>query len=351
MKRSTSKLRGFTLVEVIVAMTIFALIATSVFAIIFQAGMEAGDIRRMEARDQQVNRFVALLRESLEALPQDASATLVNSEESASGWPELTFTGTPTGFVFDVNPGTSGDTILGLRPVAVPPPTLEDYSQPLYNIAISREEFGADENESGMMVRAGTDDLFLDEDEQGRLWLPLVENVTALGWRLWNSDENLWVELPDWTEGETLPTLLEMTLADPFRPPLRVVFEIPEHATQPAEDAEAADASTTSTGTNAAGTADRTAVAPNTGRGQPTTTDGDGGGARGGRGGGRGQGGRGGQGQGDGAQGGGDAQGGGRGQRAGGGQQPGGGAQGGGRGGGGGATQAPASGGGGGGAR
>ena len=346
MKRSKRASRGFTLVEVIVAMTIFGLIATSIFAIIFQAGMEAGDIRRMEARDQQVNRFVALLRESLEALPQDASAALVNGEESSSGWPELTFTDTPTGFVFGVNPGTSGDTTLGLRPVAVPPPTLEDYSQPLYNIAISREEFGADENESGMMVRAGTDDLFLDEDEEGRLWLPLVENVTALGWRLWNSDENLWVELSDWTEGETLPTLLEMTLADPFRPPLRVVFEIPEHATEPADDSDEADDSTTSTDGGAAGTANRTAVAPTAGRGQPAATDGnDGGGGRGGRGGGRGQGGgRGGGGGGPGFGGpqGGGGPGGGRGG-------PGGGGAGGGRGGGGGAGPAAGGAGGGGG--
>lgn len=271
MKRSTTQSGGFTLVEVIVAMTIFSLIATSVFAIIFQAGMEAGDIRRMEARDQQVNRFVVLLRESLEALPQDASAAFVNAAESTSGWPELTFTGTSTGFVFGINPGTAGDTILGLRPVAVPPPTLEDYSQPLFNIALSREEFGADENESGMMVRAGTDDLFIDQDEDGRLWLPLVENVTALGWRLWNSDENLWVELVDWTEPDTLPSLLEMTLADPFRPPLRVVFEIPKHATKAGQSAEEEGAS--ASGSGAAGTPSRTAVAPGTGRGQPAASD------------------------------------------------------------------------------
>src|SRR5690606_10236419 len=105
----------------------------------------------------------------------------------------------------------------------------------------------------------------------------------------WNSEENLWVELADWTEGETLPSLLEMTLADPFRPPLRVVFEIPKHATQAAEESATTDDSTT----RATGSESRTSVTPASGRAQPAATDGNGaaGGER--RGGGRRQGGRG----------------------------------------------------------
>ena len=280
--------RGFTLVEVIAAMTIFSLISVSIFAIIFQTGVEAGAIRDMEARDQQINRFVTLLRESLEALPQDSSVTLENPEDTVSGWPEMVFSGTPTAFVFGVNPGAEGDSVIGLRPVAVPDPRLEEYPEPLFNISLSREEFLTEGNESDMQVRAGADDVFVDEDYDGRRWLPLVENVTALGWRFWDGDELLWVELDDWSEGDSMPALLEMTLADPWRPPLRVVFRIPVHARSEAEDSGGQDQQQSTTNTSgSSATPSRTTVAPQgrPGGGDAAARDG-GRGGRGGKGGG-----------------------------------------------------------------
>ena len=276
---------GFTLVEVIAAMTIFSLISVSIFAIIFQTGVEAGAIRDMEARDQQINRFVTLLRESLEALPQDAAVTLANPEDTVSGWPEVVFSGTPTAFVFGVNPGAEGDSVLGLRPMAQPDPRLGEYPDPLFAISLSREEFLEEGNESDMQVRAGADDVFVDEDEDGRRWLPLVENVTALGWRYWDADEMLWVELDDWTEGDSMPALLEMTLADPWRPPLRVVFRIPLHARTTGENSgDQQDDQSTTTTSGSSGNSSRTAVTP-----QPRS--GGGGSVRDGGGGGRGTGG------------------------------------------------------------
>lgn len=309
--------RGFTLVEVVIGMTIFSLIAGSIFGIIFQAGSEAAAIRDMEARDQQVSRFVTLLRESLEALPMEGSVALVNDDETISGWPELTFADVPTAFVFGVNPGTAGETIIGLRPVTQPLPQLEGYTQPLFNIALSRELSEGDENESGMNLRAGTDDLFVDEDEEGRRWLPLVENVTALGWRYWNAEDLLWVEMDDWTEGDSLPSLLEMTLADPFRPPLRVVFQIPEHATEPAEDGGDDDSSSDTGSTTAAPAPTRSTVGP-AARGPAPGTRPDGGGRDGGGKGGRPGGGKGGPGGGKGGPGGGAKGGGGGGAGTGG---------------------------------
>jgi hypothetical protein len=315
MRVAQRNVKAFTLVEVIAGMTIFSLISVGIFGIIFQTGVEAGAIRDAETRDQQINRFVTLLRESLEALPQDSTVSLANPEDTESGWPELTFSGTSTAFVFGINPGAESDSVIGLRPVTSPPPGLEEYSEPLFNISLSREEFANEGNESDMQVRAGADDIFVDEDEEGRRWLPLVENVTALGWRYWDTDELMWVELDDWNEGDSMPALLEMTLADPWRPSLRVVFRIPLHARNAADNANGGNQSTTSTSGSSA-TQNQTTVQPQ--RPAPGGGRGGGGGDFRGGGGGRDGGGRPGGGR-PGGGGGGDRPGGGGGPPAGGG--------------------------------
>ena len=49
-RRQKRKVSAFTLLEVVVAMSILALLAGSVFAILFQTGMTAGEIREVDQR-------------------------------------------------------------------------------------------------------------------------------------------------------------------------------------------------------------------------------------------------------------------------------------------------------------
>ena len=56
---------GFSLFEIVVAMTILGIISVSVFSILWHAGDTAAEIRELYQRDEEVSRFLALLRESI----------------------------------------------------------------------------------------------------------------------------------------------------------------------------------------------------------------------------------------------------------------------------------------------
>jgi prepilin-type N-terminal cleavage/methylation domain-containing protein len=318
---------GFSLFEIVVSMTILGIISSAVLSILWQAGDSAAEIRDLDRNDEEVSRFLILLRESIENLPPEGTLAMTPATESTSGFDELVIGNSSTAFTFGEKVGGSEETVIALRP------TLPgERGEPLFDLAISRADFGPDEESNGGMVfRAGPDDL-LQADEEGRYWLPLMSGVTIAAWRFWDDDQREWLD--EWTDENAMPPLLEFSLGGEFRPiPMRVVFNVPEQAVNPDEAAEAATAGATNT------TATSSSAATNTSqRGQ-----GDRGEGRGDRGeGGKGRGPGGGDGSGRGGKGG--AKGGGKGP-PGGGQRPGGGGpQGGGTGGGG----APTSGAGGG---
>lgn len=329
---------GFSLFEIVVSMTILGIISSAVLSILWQAGDTAAEIRDLDRNDEEVNRFLVLLRESIENLPPEGTLAMTPAAESASGFDELVIGNSATAFTFGEKVGGSEETVIALRP-ALP----GEGGEPLFDLAISRADFGPDEESNGGMVfRAGPDDL-LQADEEGRYWLPLMSGVTVAAWRFWGEDQREWLD--EWTDDEKMPPLLEFSLGGEFRPvPMRVVFNVPEQAVNPEAAATAASSGTSNTTTSTATNAGRQ------GGGQGGRGEGPGGRGEGEGRGGRGDGGQRGGGRGDGGgrgpDGGGD--GGGRGGPGGGGQGPGGGGGSGGApaGGGGGSGGAPAGGGG-----
>lgn len=303
-----SRARGFSLFEIAVALTILGLISGAIFSILWQAGDTATEIRELDRRDEEVSRFLALLRDSIEHLPQDGTLEMTPAEETASGYPELAIGNSATAFTFGEIVGTAEETVISLRPGTV---TTEDGS-PTFDLAISRPEFAPEDTDgSGMAMRVSGEDL-LQTDEEGRYWLPLLTGVTAASWNFWDEDQQTWLD--EWTDDSKLPPLLAFSFDDNYRPvPLRVVFEVPEQVSNPRTETTAGSTSTT-TATD-------------------TSSSGSGGSGRGpgGRGDGRGDGGRGEGRPGDG----GGRPGGGEGRPGGGDGRPGGGPPGGGPGGGG----------------
>ena len=322
---------GFSLFEIVVSMTILGIISSAVLSILWQAGDTAAEIRDLDRSDEEVNRFLILLRESIENLPPEGTLAMTSSAESTSGFDELVIGNSATAFTFGEKVGGSEETVIALR-AALP----GEGGEPQFDLAISRADFAPDEESNGgMAFRAGPDDL-LQADEEGRYWLPLMSGVTIATWRFWDEDQREWLD--EWTGDEAMPPLLEFSLGGEFRPvPMRVVFSVPEQAINPVVAAEAASAGTsnTTTATNAA------ANGANAAQQRPAQGDrGDGGRGRGpGGGDGAARGGKGGGGKGPrgGGQGGGDRGAGGGGPGSGGGSAPSGGA--GGAGGAGGDTQ------------
>ena len=283
-RRSTA----FSLFEIVVAMTILGIISTAVLSILWQAGDTATGIRELDQRDEEVSRFLTLLRESIENLPPGGTLAMTPAEESVSGYPELVIGNSATGFTFGEIIGSSEETIISLRPGKESPD-----GQPTFDLALSRADFEPEDTDgSGMAFGAGTDD-FLQSDEEGRYWLPLLSGITAASWNFWDEAQQSWVD--EWTDDEKMPVLLAFSFDDNFRPiPLRVVFEVPEQASSPPSETAAATSSDTaatqSSGSGGEGGGNRPGEGrPGGGEGRPGGGEGRPGGGEGRPGGGEGR--------------------------------------------------------------
>ncbi len=281
--RSDTSRAAFSLFEIVIAMAILSMIATAVLSVLWQAGDTAAELRYLDRRDEEVNRFVMLLRESIEGLPPDATITMNPAESSESGNHEMLLENTPTAFVFGETIGSAEEAYIAMRP--------EDSFEgvPTYELALSRNDFFPEDTDgSGMAIRSGgSEDLVADE--QGRYWLPLLSGISAATWRYWDEDQQEWID--EWTDDEALPPLLEFALVDaPGSNPQRFVFEVPNRLVNPEEETQTSTGSTSNT---------QTSTSSSSGGGGGATRPGGGGDARPGGpgagrpGGGRGPGGRG----------------------------------------------------------
>jgi len=239
---------GFSLFEIAVALTILGLISGAIFSILWQAGDAATEIRELDRRDEEVSRFLALLRDSIEHLPQDGTLEMVPAEEAASGYPELKIGNSATAFTFGEIVGSAEEVVISLRPGTGTTPE----GEPTFDLALSRPDFAPEDTDgSGMALRVSGDD-FLQTDEEGRYWLPLLTGVTAASWNFWDEDQQTWLE--EWTDDSKMPPLLAFSFDDSFRPvPLRVVFEVPEQVSNPPQDT-----ATTTTGSGSTNNSNNT---------------------------------------------------------------------------------------------
>lgn len=214
---------GFTLIEVIAAMTILALVTGSIYGLLRQSIQAAADLEDSEREDQAVRRFLELCRSTLETLPADASLSLATAEETGTAQ-ELTLSGVPEAFSLGPEPIASSDLVLGMRMRAASRSAPD--AAPSYEVAFTREEFAPQAESGEFQVRVGSGDEFYQPDEQGRYWLPLLTGVRSLEWRYWNETDRIWED--DWSQAPERPTLLEMQLWPENRgAPLRAVFAIP----------------------------------------------------------------------------------------------------------------------------
>ena len=105
--RSDTSRAAFSLFEIVIAMAILSMIATAVLSVLWQAGDTAAELRYLDRRDEEVSRFVMLLRESIEGLPPGATITMNPAESSESGNHEMLLEITPTAFVFGETIGSA----------------------------------------------------------------------------------------------------------------------------------------------------------------------------------------------------------------------------------------------------
>ncbi len=215
--------RGFTLLEVVIAVTILALLTGSIYGLLRQSVMAAADLETAEKEDQAIHHFIELCRSTLESLPGGATFTAEVIEEGAMRQ-ELTISGVFDAFSFGEDPVSESDTVLGLQPYESP--SGAESHTPLYTIAISREDFAPQGEDGEMAIRVGGNDEFFAPDEEGRYWLPLLPAIASLQWQFWDEDEEIWIET--WDDEESRPPMIELQLQPAGRSlPIRVVYDIP----------------------------------------------------------------------------------------------------------------------------
>jgi prepilin-type N-terminal cleavage/methylation domain-containing protein len=309
---------AFTLIEIVIAMTILGMITGTLFALIQGSVRGAAEIERIQRENDSINRFLDLCRRTFTTMPSTATLTLtlLDPNSPTTSGQEITISGAPHSFGFGFNPLSYKDTILGLRP---DPNAVTDQNGALLNyLCLSREDLIPQTDANGMALRQETTGLSAP-DEQGRYWMPLLPEVVSVKWRFYKEADQTWLE--EWDDSDW-PDLIDIQLVMKDRTlPIRMVYSVPTIKL-------VAGNGTTSTTTSSPSANSNTSNQNNQGGGANNGGGNNGGG--GGQGGGRP--GSGGQGGGrPGGDGGGRPGGGGPGGNQGGGSRPGGGSPGGGQ--------------------
>lgn len=256
--------RAFTLIEVVIGITLLSMITATLFAIIRGSMRGASEIEQLQRESDSVNRFIELNRKAFSSLPATATLSLKLVQNTEPVIQELTVSGSPDCFPFGMNPITLKDTILRLRPH--PDGLVDDNNMPLHYLSISREDLIPQTDDQQTGIRQETTGLYAP-DEEGRYWMPLLPDVVSFKWRFYVEKEQTWYE--EWSKS-AWPDLIEGLLVLKNRTqPIRMVYTAPVIELSPGRT-PSASSSTSSTSTAT----------------QPT--GGGGGGGRGGDGGGRG---------------------------------------------------------------
>lgn len=221
-RQRTKARRGFTLIEVVIGVTILAMITATLFAIIRGSMRGASEIEQLQRESDSVNRFIDLCRRTFATLPSTATLSLKLVQNTEPVIQELVITGSPDCFPFGLNPITLKDTTLRLRPH--PDGLTDDNGMPLNYLCLSREDLIPQSDDRQTGIRQETTGLYAP-DEEGRYWMPLLPEVVSFKWRFYVEKEETWYE--EWSKS-TWPDLIEGQLVLKNRTlPIRMVYTAP----------------------------------------------------------------------------------------------------------------------------
>jgi len=202
---------GFTLLELILALGIFAIIAVGIFGVLDASMRTTQELYDAQRVTRQIGAFAELCRTTFSTLPATASFRVPPSEEAEGQ--EVVFSDAPSIFAWGGNPLNYGTTTLAVRPQ-------EDGH---FNLSISRSDF-APPKEEGVFSEPSDSDPSLEPDDQGRYWLMLVADLEWARWRFFDPRLKEWVE--SWVQ-DTRPPLVELSLLLPGDTvPFRAVFPV-----------------------------------------------------------------------------------------------------------------------------
>src|SRR5258706_15723636 len=104
--------RGFTLLELILGLSLLALFTVMVTGVMRASMRTVFQTRDMQLENDQLNRFIMLCRQTFQNLPSTGILTLKIIEAGDPMQQELTISGVPEAFAFGPNPMSYKDSIL-----------------------------------------------------------------------------------------------------------------------------------------------------------------------------------------------------------------------------------------------
>lgn len=221
-RRRNRRPAGFTLIEVVIGITILSMITVTLFAIIRGSMRGASEIEQMQRESDSVNRFIELSRRTFATLPSTATLTLKMVQNTEPVIQELTVAGSPDCFPVGMSPITLKDSILRIRPH--PDGITDENNMPLHYLSLSRSDIIPKTDDQQTGIRQETTGLYAP-DEEGRYWMPLLPDVVSFKWRFYVEKEDTWYE--EWSKS-TWPDLIEGQLVLKNRTlPIRMVYTVP----------------------------------------------------------------------------------------------------------------------------
>ena len=217
----TSHSRAFTLLEIVVAMAVFSVIAVSVFGVIDATMVSSGELQASQRINRETTAFIELCRKTFATLPAAAVIHSDPAEATAPDGQELLFTNAPSIFSWGDNSLNYGTTTLGVR--------AQDDGN--FSLSISRSDFVPPDDDASPAGNGITPDAMLEPDDQGRYWLALIPDLQWVQWRFYDPNINDWTDT--WTQGAR-PHLVELQFLLPDETiPVRAVFPVSIAAAQP----------------------------------------------------------------------------------------------------------------------
>lgn len=206
--------QGFTLIEVMLALMIFTLLAGAVFTSVQAVSSASAVLGVEQLRARKIDAFLTWVRRGFRNLSGRSEVILRTRDSGGAGRAvELIIRRAPGAFSLGEFDANGGEVVLSAIPDGRGTAT----------ISVTRFP-------SSMSVSDSVK--FLEKAE----WLPLLEGVRTLQWTFWNPDEQKFIE--EWTEGQPLPKLVHLKMGldsgeiveAVFRPP-QLTAEVPKNKT------------------------------------------------------------------------------------------------------------------------
>ena len=241
--RRSLRLHAFTLLEVIMALAILALLTGTIFAIVGGSTQATIEVQAIQKENRRSKAFIEELRRIFATFPVNGQIELRVIEQDPL-MQELVIRNAPDAFLFGPNPVRDQKEItLGLRRPELPPalvaagqaaepvveqsdskdPNAEPMPQRLYYLGLTSPDFFVRRD-----IRTGgnlmpEENPMLVKDEKGRYWMELLPELSCLQWHVWDPGKKQWLD----KAGAGKPVRLQLSLFQKGRiTPQIVIFEL-----------------------------------------------------------------------------------------------------------------------------